>query len=100
MYKRSFGRFNTVEVALVCSKFVLDTVWQLVWLCISVQFILYAICRSPLFGSMLEDVLSSTLSNVMEEAMNGEVLLHVRPRVVALPPSRTSSVSSKYDVCA
>lgn len=43
--------------------------------------------RSTIFGSILEDILSSTLSNIMEEAAKGEVVLTSRPRVVALPPS-------------
>ena len=53
----------------------------------------FLVSRSPVFGSILEDFLSSTISNIMEEAMKGEVLLNVRPRVVALPPSSHSSVA-------
>jgi len=43
------------------------------------------------FMGNLEDILSLTLSNIMEEALKGEVLLTARPRVVALPPSRSQS---------
>jgi len=43
------------------------------------------------FAGNLEDILSLTLSNIMEEALKGEVLLTARPRVVALPPSRPAS---------
>merc|ERR1719419_556499 len=43
------------------------------------------------FLGNLEDILSLTLSNIMEEALKGEVLLTARPRVVALPPSRSQS---------
>uniref|UniRef100_H2Y6N1 Uncharacterized protein n=1 Tax=Ciona savignyi TaxID=51511 RepID=H2Y6N1_CIOSA len=51
--------------------------------------------RSPMFGGILEELLSSTLSNIMEEALSGEVILTARPRVVALPPSRVQSATNR-----
>ena len=47
--------------------------------------------RLPEFVGTLEDVLAATLSNIMQEALKGEVLLTARPRVIALPPSRHDS---------
>ncbi|XP_077974570.1 cilia- and flagella-associated protein 65-like [Styela clava] len=51
--------------------------------------------RSPVFGSMLEEILSSTISNIMTEAVRGEVVLTARPRVVALPPSTVKQQSQQ-----
>lgn len=51
--------------------------------------------RSPFFGSLLEDILSSTISNIMTEAFKGEVVLTARPRLVALPPSSSKQEGSK-----
>jgi len=39
------------------------------------------------FGTYIESCFASTIENILEEALNGEVLLTARPRVVALPPS-------------
>nr|XP_026691738.1 cilia- and flagella-associated protein 65-like [Ciona intestinalis] len=50
--------------------------------------------RSPMFGGILEEILSSTISNIIDEALTGDVILTARPRVVALPPSRGQSASS------
>jgi len=50
------------------------------------SFLMDEIKTMPDFGSFLEDILASTLGNILEEALHGEVLLTARPRVVALPP--------------
>nr|CAB3230258.1 cilia- and flagella-associated protein 65-like [Phallusia mammillata] len=51
--------------------------------------------RTPEFGALLEDVLSSTITNIMEEALRGDVILTARPRAVALPPSRGGDGTDK-----
>ncbi|CAK8673924.1 unnamed protein product [Clavelina lepadiformis] len=51
--------------------------------------------KSPLFGALLEDILASTVGNIMEEALKGEVILTARPRVIALPPSRVPSAAER-----
>ena len=45
------------------------------------------IFRTSEFGTYIESCFASTIENILEEALNGEVLLTARPRVVALPPS-------------
>ncbi|XP_066497191.1 cilia- and flagella-associated protein 65 isoform X2 [Hoplias malabaricus] len=56
-----------------------------------------SIRRSPEFSNLMEEILLSTLQNLMMEAFLGELILTARPRIIALPPSptRRNSPSSR-----
>jgi hypothetical protein len=48
--------------------------------------------RSPVFGSIIENIIENTLGNILIEAFNNEFNITSRPRLIALPPK--SSVHS------
>jgi len=46
--------------------------------------------RSPIFGSLIENIFENTISNILTEAFNKEFSLTTRPRLIALPPKLNS----------
>ena len=48
--------------------------------------------NNPNMTSLMEDVLENTLWNILQEAYHGEFSLTARPRLIALPPKRQTSL--------
>jgi hypothetical protein len=54
--------------------------------------------RSPVFGSIVENILENSLSNILIEAFNDEFSLTNRPRLIALPPKTQVNNSSSINL--
>jgi hypothetical protein len=53
---------------------------------------------NPNITSLIEDIIENTLWNVLQEAYHNEFSLTARPRLIALPPKRQSSLLTRANL--
>jgi membrane-bound lytic murein transglycosylase len=54
--------------------------------------------NNPNITSLIEDIVENTLWNILQEAYHNEFSLTARPRLIALPPKRQSSLLTRANL--
>lgn len=54
--------------------------------------------NNPNVTSLIEDIIENTLWNILQEAYHNEFSLTARPRLIALPPKRQSSLLTRTNL--